>query len=177
MSHDLVTELDTTKPDPEWLKLLEKRGFLFGQPIVACCDRCASQCALKQKLKEILSSVGYALIMPHLENDIHPLIERGFFIDPDDVISKKGEPSRCHANAAALWSANRKHLSIMTGYGLSRQGGIWRQHTWCLLTHDPQTDEELEEKVIVETTEPRILYYGFILSYEEAEKFEWNNYF
>lgn len=49
----------------------------------------------------------------------------------------------------------------MTGWALSKNG-MWYQHTWIFL---PFYD------IIIETTERRISYYGFILEYPHIDKF------
>jgi hypothetical protein len=163
MSFDLITELDTEKPDPEWWERLKDRGFLLDQPVVSCCDGCAPILPLMQKLKNILSVIGYALVLPHFEEDIIPLISRGEFIQSsDEDILVEGEPIHCHSNAANLWSQNTNCMNLMTGYGLSDRGGIW-------------TNEELSTDIIVETTIPRILYYGYRMTPKEAYIFEGKN--
>ena len=58
---------------------------------------------------------------------------------------------------------------MMTGYALSADG-IWRQHSW-LVAFDNE-----DYPYIVETTEERISYYGFAMTYEECEIFlYWNS--
>jgi hypothetical protein len=72
---------------------------------------------------------------------------------------KLGRDSRCHWNVAALYTAAKSNIQICYGYGLSPDG-LWRQHSWAV-----------DRKGIVETTERRVLYYGYRLSAAEAERY------
>src|SRR4051794_37714600 len=73
----------------------------------------------------------------------------------------KGRQSACHFNAARLWAGAKTHRQLVTGYALS-QDGCWRRHSWVL-------DPVKGKPTLVETTEPRLLYFGVILTPEEAE--------
>ena len=102
------------------------------------------------------------------------------FVEPDEawkasgdrIIMQKGEPSQCHTNSAMLWEANksrtlegpyREELALATGYAMS-EDGLWRQHSWCVL----RTPARVK---VVETTVPRVAYYGFVMTHAEAERF------
>lgn len=85
---------------------------------------------------------------------------------------QKGEPSQCHTNSAMLWEANksrtlegpyREELALATGYAMS-EDGLWRQHSWCVL----RTPARVK---VVETTVPKVAYYGFVMTHAEAERF------
>lgn len=82
---------------------------------------------------------------------------------------KKGRPNRCHANAASLWSSNMENTRICTGYALS-EDSMWRQHSW--LIHFKERSNQ-----IIETTTPRIGYYGFVLNTEQCKKFASENWY
>lgn len=75
-----------------------------------------------------------------------------------------GKACRCHANSLAYWAAHRGDgVVVATGYALTGDG-MWRQHTWCVrLGRDGGR--------VLETTEPRVLYFGTTLT--EAETLEW----
>lgn len=75
--------------------------------------------------------------------------------------------NRCHFNSARMWDANRGKCQIATGYALS-DDGCWRQHSWVV---QPLTVKYR----IWETTEPRIAYFGFIMTDEECEDFLYQN--
>jgi hypothetical protein len=112
----------------------------------------------------LLDIAGRFVILPECDPDTGKLIARGELIYGRPMMHR-GEPSRCHSNAAHLWdehtACKESKLELMTGYGLSRDG-IWRQHSWCW--YPPRNKA-------VETTEARIAYYGFQLSEPEAEVF------
>ena len=74
-----------------------------------------------------------------------------------------GEDCHCHSNSALLWEVNKDKTVICTGYALSADG-MWRQHSW-LIHRKPRSNR------VVETTEPRILYYGFAMTPELCEEF------
>lgn len=57
---------------------------------------------------------------------------------------------------------------ICTGYALS-EDGMWRQHSW-IIWHKARSNQ------IIETTVPRILYFGFVMTTEMCEEFADNNY-
>lgn len=75
----------------------------------------------------------------------------------------RGEDCHCHSNSALLWEVNKDKTVICTGYALSADG-MWRQHSW-LIHRKPRSNR------VVETTEPRILYYGFAMTPELCEEF------
>lgn len=96
--------------------------------------------------------------------DLAALLARGeAFLAPVDL--QRGKTSQCHENSARLWRRQHRALSLVTGYGLS-DDGLFRQHTW-LLRNAPKVSQAR----IIETTEPRILYYGYVLTRSEAQQF------
>lgn len=112
----------------------------------------------------LLAAAGIACAPQH-EEDLDKLLSRGQFYNAYGARRMPGRPSECHGNTARLWDANRDRVQIVTGYALSPDG-CWRQHSWGWLPDGQR---------VVETTEKRILYYGFILTEEEAEEFLFNN--
>ena len=58
------------------------------------------------------------------------------------------EDCQCHNNCKFLQNYENS-LTVFTGFALS-DDGLWRFHSWCLTKDD----------TIIETTEPRIMYYG-----------------
>jgi hypothetical protein len=68
-------------------------------------------------------------------------------------------PSHCHSNAALLWKVAGGVIAIATGYALSKDG-LWRRHS-----------SGIDHGLVVETTEPRIRYFGFGFMEEEAGEF------
>jgi hypothetical protein len=70
-----------------------------------------------------------------------------------------GLPSACHRNAVEIWRAGRAG-AIGTGYALS-DDGLWREHSWGVAP----------DGAVIETTEPRLRYFGVTMEGERAEWF------
>lgn len=126
---------------------------------------------LLKKLQEgLVNNGGEMVCFPPIEEDIEKLLSRGQFWTAKDCKFSKGRQSACHENSSLLWEANQEKLFLATGYALSNDG-LWRQHSWCI-----QNTKEGNPKVI-ETTEPRELYYGFVMTLSETEDFGYDNTF
>lgn len=117
--------------------------------------------ALRTKL---LSFGGEEVCLPYIEDDLDLIIKDSQFWYGQNVIFKKGMPSRCHQNIACYFLDNPEKIKICTGYALS-EDGMWRQHTWGLRTY------KTKEDVIIESTVPRVAYYGTVLSTDDAHQF------
>jgi hypothetical protein len=125
------------------------------------------------KLRDILLGLGGAqTVFHHQECDLHLLLEHGQIWTPERSRLMRGSPSECHRNSCALWEQNKNATRIATGYALS-EDGFWRQHSWCL-----QPIKGNSPKVrVLETTTPRVLYYGIVFNPKGCEKFVDNNEF
>ena len=120
------------------------------------------------KLREILLSFGGSEVcMPGYDEDAKRIIERGQLWYGDRIRMMKGQPSQCHRNSSYCWEANQDKAVLCTGYGLS-EDGMWRQHSW-LVELRPRKNR------IVETTVPRIAYFGYGMTTEEAWDFYYDN--
>lgn len=144
--------MKTKTPDRRWLKLAREQGFTLrtGDP-------------KHRTLKRILLSIGGWGVCIRQEPDLEKIVERGYRF-PGRSKSMKGQPCQCHSNSAFCWDENRNLCTICTGYALSRDG-MWRQHSW-VWTNDG---------VVVETTEKRIAYWGYIMTPDECEQFLFDN--
>lgn len=111
----------------------------------------------------LLDFAGEAVCLPGYEEDLENILEYGQFWLGYNAERIPGEPCQCHENSALLWRENRDITNICTGYALS-EDGMWRQHSW-LIHRKPRSNK------IVETTRPRVLYYGFALTPEMCEEF------
>jgi len=78
------------------------------------------------------------------------------------AILEEQEASACHQNVANAALGGRG--TIVTGYSLS-DDGLWREHSWLF---DPAIARAFE---LVETTTPRLRYFGFILNADELRGF------
>ena len=113
-------------------------------------------------LQDKLLSLGGDWVALEPECVLDALLNKGQLIK-GRILFKRMASHNCHGNCAQLWEKNSKIYKIATGWALSADG-IWRQHTWLL-----------KGKLIIETTEPRTLYYGIVLGDEEANNFWWQN--
>lgn len=111
----------------------------------------------------LLGFGGDLACMALYDPDYQAIMERGQFWYGDHTRFRRGRPSQCHSNSALLWDTNSERFRIATGYALS-DDGCWRSHSWVV--------EPLKTKYrIWETTEPRIAYFGFVMTPEECETF------
>ena len=120
---------------------------------------------LRQKL---LDFAGEAVCFPGYEEDLDNILNYGQFWIGNNIKLMRGEPSQCHANSCNLWEQNKDITRICTGYALS-EDGMWRQHSW-IIWHKARSNQ------IIETTVPRILYFGFVMTTDMCEEFADNNY-
>lgn len=120
---------------------------------------------LQELRNRLLTVGGEAVVLPRIEDDLLSILKRGQEFSGRWSLLRRGEPSRCHANVAALWESSNGFVRICTGYALSRDG-VWRQHSWGLTAGGK----------VLETTERRVRYYGFVLRKKEAERFSYENY-
>lgn len=117
----------------------------------------------------LLEFGGCEAVLPVVEPDIESLLSRGQLWDNTEIKFKEMAASRCHQNASLIWLKNKdkqdgKSLKILcTGYALS-EDGFWRQHSWIIEVTNRGSK-------IIETTEPRVAYFGFGFTYEESEMF------
>lgn len=128
--------------------------------------RCLAMLPLRDRL---LSFGGEEACLPCTDEDLDAILSHGQLWYGDDIEMMPGEPSGCHRNSASLWEANRNDVFLCTGYALS-DDGMWRQHSWCV------TDPSSFQGRVVETTVPRVAYFGFIMTVPEAERFSDENY-
>jgi hypothetical protein len=141
-------KIKTLKPDRSWLRHARKAGITARTG--------NRDCPLK---KALLKIGGWAAVIPNIEPDLLKILERGRRF-PGRSKTMRGEPCRCHSNSALCWDENRELCRICTGYALSKDG-VWRQHSW-VLTNDG---------TVVETTEKRVQYFGYVLTEKECEEF------
>jgi hypothetical protein len=113
----------------------------------------------------LLAIGGLVALIARVEGDLEPLLVRGVLWLGSGARVARGNDCQCHANSAALWAQDTAHYQIATGYALS-EDGIWRQHTWVI-----ERPGEVTTAQIVETTEPRVAYYGYPMTVAEAESF------
>ncbi len=156
--------------DPDWEESLKRDKWWSRGYTGEIEERCKPVLQLKDRLLKI---GGCEACLPVIEEDLENIMNYGQLWDNITRKSMVGRPSHCHSNSAELWYNNRNSYSkgfaviICTGYALSTDG-LWRQHSW-LVQAKPRAN------VIIETTCPRIAYYGFGMTYQLAKEFEYYN--
>ena len=114
------------------------------------------------KLRRRLLDLGGEEIAARYEEDLEILLLLG-----EEFVGKArrrpGEQSQCHRNAGRLYR-NGELAAIATGWALS-DDRIWRQHSWGI---------DWKGR-IVETTEPRLMYFGVYLVRQSADRFAEGN--
>lgn len=112
-------------------------------------------------LRELLLGFGgVQLVAPPGPDAALPLVIDAGFVMAGPILRRTMKTSGCHRNMAQAW-ASREHeiVGIGTGYSLS-DDGLWRQHSWGI-----------RREGILETTVPRVKYFGVLLQREDADMF------
>jgi hypothetical protein len=113
-----------------------------------------------EDLKKLLLNIGGgACVVPRVEPDKEKIMTRGELRMGGAADLREGLHNQCHQNAA--YNYQQDGHPIVTGYALS-DDGAWRQHTWNI---DKSTGK------VIETTEERTAYFGFVLEKDEASQF------
>lgn len=117
-----------------------------------------------KELEDKLLSLGGNKVVFRTEPHLDMIVLRGIYFGGKSYLCKL-ENSHCHGNTAFMWS-NFKHegFQIVTGWALTKNDGMWRQHTWGL-SHEQ----------VIETTMKRSKYFGVILTDVEAKEFYASN--
>lgn len=147
--------------DKEWQELINKENWWASGYIG---DEKGGD-KEKELIKKLLTFGGYEVCMPYIEEDADKILSRGQLWYGDRVQVFKGRPSQCHSNICDLWEQNRNEheVAIATGYALSSDG-MWRQHSWMML-------RGARSVKVIETTEKRVAYFGFVMTQKESFDF------
>lgn len=112
----------------------------------------------------LLGLGGVHLVAPPGPDAALQLVIDSGFVMAGPVVRRTVERSGCHRNLAEIWAEKHHGLvGIGTGYSLSNDG-LWRQHSWGLLREG-----------ILETTVPRVKYFGALLQHGDADSFAMAN--
>jgi hypothetical protein len=104
-----------------------------------------------RKLEAKLLALGPGRVVPMPELHMVELLKRGALVT-GTVRVRRGEPNRCHYNAAVQWLRDPS-AEIWTGYAYS--GGIWRQHSWNVRGAEIiDTHDDAEKRFGVVPSEP-----------------------
>lgn len=114
-------------------------------------------------MRNLLQFAGEEVCFRLGDSDFPKIKEYGQFWFGKNVKIMKGLSSRCHENSFYLWKENQENTLICTGYALSKDG-MWRQHSWLV-------NLKARSNQIIETTAPRVAYFGVCLTYESCQNF------
>lgn len=116
----------------------------------------------------LLSFGGEEVCLAGYEEDLDCLLNYGQLWIGNNIKMMRGLPSQCHSNSSRCWEENKDISKICTGYALSNDG-MWRQHSWVLWMK-PKSNQ------IIETTVPRVAYFGYVMTEEQCYEFADNNF-
>lgn len=107
------------------------------------------------RLKRKLLNIGGKAVVPPTDPEETPESFLNGMLNKGQVINlsvevKNMKSSDCHKNSAKLWK--EENADISTGFSLS-EDGLWRLHSWAV-----------KNRKIIETTVPREIYYGVVLT-------------
>ena len=151
--------MKTVKPmDESWKSWCRANSWWANDPKPGS-DVPAGMYELRDK---ILTFGGDMVCMAFDEPDLDNILKYGQLWIGYNPIRVRGRSSRCHENSLMLTFRNPNYR-LCTGYALS-DDGMWRQHSWCI-------EKRPRSIKIIETTEPRVLYFGFVLDDETRRVF------
>lgn len=164
---DLPSPLSTGAPDAEWDARLQTEWWYNEATIQKELEKDPwMNTGLLTLHRKLLSFGGVRTVLPVVEDDLRNILERGQLWLGRNPKMMPGQPSQCHRNSCSCWEANKSRTILCTGYALS-EDGLWRQHSWLV---------NFQYQQIVETTVPRVAYFGFAMTRDEAEDFCADNY-
>lgn len=117
----------------------------------------------KQSIRDkLLSFGGWESCIMAFDRDMDRVIGAGVLLDGAQARRYRGQPSRCHDNSAYFCLDYPNCRATMSGYALS-EDGVWRGHSWGV--------EKLARGTrLVETTVPRLAYFGFVRTIKETNE-------
>jgi hypothetical protein len=124
-----------------------------------------------------LLALGGERVVAQPEDDLKALVARGRTFEDLAVTEPPAEAlpymrdSQCHANVATLYEARPRRIVICTGWALSADG-LWRQHSWAI---EKAYGSKIPQPRLIETTEPREIYFGIELATKQARIFASEN--
>ncbi len=123
------------------------------------------------ELRRRLLSLGGEGVALHHEEDIDLILSKAVPTLGSKAELIRGQPCRCHANSGFLYDGNKDSIRVVTGWALSKDG-CWRQHTWAVALWKPKSKDGSH---LIETTEKRVAYYGFVLTKKQCERWFYSN--
>lgn len=157
-------EIITDPMDSEWKERLKLQWWATNYlgDTSKLVEEIPDYLKIMQMRDRLLKIGGEEVCIPFYEEDIELILQYGQLWTQTPKMMR-GELGQCHYNSKCLWKENKKNTLIATGYALSKDG-MWRQHSW-IIHIKPRSNQ------IVETTIPRVAYYGFVMNYDMCQEF------
>jgi hypothetical protein len=117
-------------------------------------------------LEKILLGIGgrHLVYMPtEFDVDVDALVKYGLIFNYKTVGYVRGEECRCHDNSETIMEAFPFICQIGHGFALS-DDGLWRCYSWIVW----------QDIAIVETTVPRLAYYGIHIASRNTLRKYWS---
>jgi len=96
-------------------------------------------------------------------HDVKLVLSRGRAFSIEGLAFELMAPRQCHLNVAHRFATGRGRIGM--GWGLS-DDGLWREHSWIVSAERTSASAR-----IVETTRPRLVYFGVELEEDDAKLF------
>jgi hypothetical protein len=135
----------TRKPDADWLDRSRANGWTRDSKLETNPSVDPKFFEVGEQLKEKLLALGGHIVAYWGDEDDAMVVAKGEPLDGALFRGLRMEQRECHHNAVALGEQGGE---VWTGWALSSDG-CWRAHSWARL-----------KGVFVETTEPRVAYFG-----------------
>lgn len=120
-------------------------------------------CEIRDRL---LAKGGDMARMPSSpDEDTQAILKYGQFWNGIGAKECQGQINQYRANSCRIWAKEKDNLDnnpefeihICTGFALS-DSGMWREHSWLI-----EKTKMHQTPIIIETTFPRLLYFGYVL--------------
>lgn len=158
--HDALVKRDLGEGVPTFPPIERERLMYLRERVTRCISASPRLAGLRDLL---LALAGHEVVLHSHEPHLEQLLTRGREFRGEGARDHPMLPSQCHTNAALLWQFSGGAVGIATGYALS-EDGLWRQHSWGT-----------KPGLVIETTEPRLRYFGVALSGWESAEFAEEN--
>lgn len=99
----------------------------------------------------LLEIGGQSVVIRLPEPEMNLILRKGRLFSAFEIDLDPGDEGQCHSNCSKSWMENKRRFHICTGYGLTNEDQLWRQHTWLL---------DKQKHALLETTVIREKYYG-----------------
>jgi hypothetical protein len=140
-----LAKIPTNKMDEAWKKRLDEKLALElrNRPEL-------------RKLRARLLRVGgeEALVNDIAPAEVRRLLNHGKLWTSEPILNPMHD-NQCHSNSRILMELGLGQVA--SGYGLTPDG-LWRPHSWVI-----------DFGTVIETTTPRVAYYGVILTRQEVQ--------